>query len=110
MITQTTTLTKNDGTIFSDKQEAIDTLHVDCSLDDAIANIRKNIGDGLLTSDEVLTDAKTGIIITRQWDDDAWTSQLELVNNSDLSTIFKTSDPTGWRMESTTDNNISYSS
>jgi len=115
MITQTITLTKNNGTTYSIPAEALGDLESICS-DQINLNIQaftypeQYEQDGLLETNRVLNDAKTGIIITRKWDDDSWNAYYNFIKDLNFNTIFRTNYSDGWRLNVTTDTDISYSS
>ena len=115
MITQTITLTKNNGTTYSTVEEARGDFESKCSdqiaLNEQVFNyLDQYEQDGLLETNRVLNDAKTGIIITRKWDDDSWNAYYNFIKDLNFNTIFKTNDVDGWLLNVTTDTGISYSS
>lgn len=112
MITQTITQTSNSNTIYSTPEEALEDFNSIFTEDD-LYYLRLYLqfeNDGLVSTNIVLNDAKTGIIITRQWDDDSWNTYYSLIKDLNYNTIFKTNDADGWLMTVTTDTGISYSS
>jgi len=75
-VTQTVTLVKS-GATFADVAEAIETFNTDnasAALTSAISVLNTAVSEGTLTVSAELNASANGVVITRVWDDAAYTS------------------------------------
>lgn len=102
-VTQTVTIVNNNGDTFDTAEALMEQMRVDCS-DIASAYsvfIEAEILAGRMTNNIVLNSAKTGVTITRVWNDDSWADFREIgdVESIDGNTFADG----GWSMLSTDD-------
>ena len=102
-VTQTVTIVNDNGVTFDTAEELMEQMRADCS-DIASAYsvfIEAEILAGRMVNNVVLNSAKTGVTITRVWNDDSW---LGFIGIGDTEAIDgNTFADGGWSMLSTTD-------
>jgi len=84
-VTQTLNITDNSGKTYTTMEELITQLNADVPMTDAISTMVESCtADGTLVNTSELSEAGTGVTITRVWDDACWTnfSALEGVDAS----------------------------
>jgi|14_taG_2_1085336.scaffolds.fasta_scaffold46027_1 hypothetical protein len=102
-VTQTVSIVNNNGDTFETAEDLMEQMRVECS---DVANaysafIEGEILAGRMTNNIELNSAKTGVTITRVWNDDSWNDFREIGDTEEIDgDTFASS---GWSMLSTDD-------
>ena len=102
-VTQTVTIINDNGVTFDTAEALMEQMRADCS-DIASAYsvfIEAEILAGRMTNSVVLNSAKTGVTITRVWNDDSWLDFREIGDTEAIDG--DTFADGGWSMLSTDD-------
>lgn len=97
-VTQTITMSKDDGTVYSAMNDLTSAMFTECSMPDEVNNfIATCTSAGTCSNSTVLSEDGTTVTITRVWDDAKW-AEFDAMSSGDFD-----AETAGWTVTSSDD-------